>query len=434
MVRSEVAMAQTVPHKNIILRAGAPVYGGYTLGRTAAAPKIILIRGAIPGEMVEVSVNEEKKDYYIASVENVIEPSEYRIQPKCASFEACGGCQFQYISYGEQVVIKQQVLTDSLRRIGNIIVAPDTPIINEDAIWKYRFRGQFKVENGLIGFYKEKSNEIVDTDYSPLMIDPINEALKSVRSAMSAQPELFRDINEIQISCGDGTYASIKANPRAKHDRLFWDSLADLLLECCFEGVFIKTQLETLKYGRQYLALSLDGISYTASPMSFFQSNWKLNRVMVDFIKDRLQPLSGKRVLDLFSGAGNFSLPLAQDADEVIAVEENPFAVEDGKRNLRLNRIQNMCFYRAAAEAYDISRYSPFDIVIVDPPRAGLSPKIVENLLQAHPATIVYISCNPSTLARDLKRLAPNYEIESIRLVDLFPQTYHIETLVFLAK
>ncbi|MHB8841454.1 MAG: class I SAM-dependent RNA methyltransferase [Candidatus Aquicultor sp.] len=425
-------MAQTVPHENVVLRAGPPVYGGYTLGRTTAAPKIILIRGAIPGELVEVSINEEKKDYYLASVENIIEPSEHRIQPKYASAEACGGCQFQYISYGEQVEMKQQVLTDALRRIGNVIVTLDTPIISEDAIWNYRFRGQFKVENGLIGFYKEKSNEIIDTDYSLLMIEPINEALKGVRSAMATQPELFRDIQEIQISYGDGAYASVRANPSAKHEQLFWDSLAELLLECCFEGVFVKTGREMLKYGQQYLTLPLDGLTYTASPVSFFQSNWKLNQQMVDFIKERFQPLSGKRVLDLFSGAGNFTLPLAQDADEVIAVEENPLAVEDGKRNLRLNRVHNMRFYRASAEAYDISKYSPFDIVIVDPPRAGLSSRIVENLLQAHPNTIVYISCNPSTLARDIKRLAGTYKIESIRLVDLFPQTYHIETLAFL--
>ncbi len=418
--------------KNIIVTAGPPVYGGYTLGRTAAVPKIILIRGAIPGELVEVSVDEEKKDYYLASVENIIEPSEHRIQPKYASFEACGGCQFQYISYGEQVEIKQQVLADALRRIGNVIVALDTPITGEDAIWNYRFRGQFKVENGSIGFYKEKSNEIIDTDYSPLMIEPINEALKGVRNAMAAQPELFEDIREIQISYGDGAYAFIKANPRAKHDQLFWDSLAELLLECCFEGIFIKTGREMLKYGQQYVALPLDGMTYTASPAGFFQSNWKLNQAMVDFITGKLQPLSEKRVLDLFSGAGNFSLPLAQDADEIIAVEENPFSVEDGKRNLRLNRIQNMRFYRAAAEAYDIKNYGPFDIAIVDPPRAGLSPKIVENLIQAHPDTVVYISCNPSTLARDIKRLAGTYKIESIRLVDLFPQTYHIETLAFL--
>lgn len=425
-------MAQVLPSKNLIIKAGPPVYGGYTLGRTTASPKIILIQGAIPGEMVEVSIDEEKKDYYLASVEQVIEPSEYRIKPKCASFEACGGCQFQYISYSEQVTMKQEVLTDSLRRIGNIIVNLDTPIVNEDNIWNYRFRGQFKVENGLIGFYKEKSNEIIDTDYSPLMIDPVNEALKKVRGAMFSQPELFKDIREIQISYGDGAYASLETRPGAKRNKLYWDSLGELLLECCFKGIFIKDGRNMLAYGQEHLALPLDGMTYTVSPVSFFQSNWKLNQVMVDFIKDKLQPLGGKRVLDLFSGAGNFSLTIAEDAREVVAVEENPFAIEDGKRNLRFNRIENMRFSRASAETYNISNYGPFDIIVLDPPRAGLSPKTVENIKKANPDRIVYISCNPSTLARDLKRLAPNYAIESIRLVDLFPQTYHIETLAFL--
>jgi len=420
----------------VILKAGAPAYGGLTIGRITQEPtaetgglkaKVVLIRGAIPGEMVEVSIDDEKKDYYLASVKKVIEPSPDRIEPG-----PCPGCQLHYISYDRQVVIKEEVLSDALRRIGGINIELSEPLTLKGNTWGYRFRGQFKVSDGKIGFYKEKTREIIDLDYSPLMIDEINEVLKKVHGAVHSQPEKFQSVTEIHISYGDGAFAFVRTNPKAKKERLFWDELAALLLSLGFKGTVIEADgRRLLKYGRGFLSLPLDDMTYTVSPMGFFQSNWKLNQVLVRFIKDHLQPLGGKKVLDLFSGAGNFTLPLALDAGEVVAVEENPFAIEDGKRNLQLNKIDNLQFLRSAAEAFNIKYYGP-DIVILDPPRAGVSDRLIGNLLKAAPQKIVYVSCNPSTLARDLKRLTDKYEVESVRLVDLFPQTYHIEALAFL--
>ncbi|MBI3592517.1 MAG: class I SAM-dependent RNA methyltransferase, partial [Nitrospirae bacterium] len=175
---------------------------------------------------------------------------------------------------------------------------------------------------------------------------------------------------------------------------------------------------------------NLENLKYTISPMSFFQSHWKLNQAVVKFVKDNLQPLRGCRVLDLYSGAGNFSLPVAIDADEVIAVEENPHAIKDGKRNLEINNIRNCRFIRSSAENINIR--GDIDILIVDPPRLGLTNRAIDKILAKTPERIAYISCNPATLGRDLKKFLTKYELESVRMIDFFPQTYHTESLTFL--
>jgi 23S rRNA (uracil1939-C5)-methyltransferase len=204
-----------------------------------------------------------------------------------------------------------------------------------------------------------------------------------------------------------------------------------MFLNTGFGGICIEdSNKRLLRYKNQHITLELEGLKYTVSPMSFFQSNWRLNQALVKFIRDSLQKLNGKRVLDLYSGAGNFSLPAALDADEVIAVEENPYAVKDGRRNLKINGIKNCRFIHSSAETFQTNE--KFNIFLLDPPRHGLTNKTINNILTMMPEQIVYVSCNPATLARDLKRLLGKYEIGSIRLVDFFPQTYHIESLVFL--
>ncbi|MCL6471932.1 MAG: class I SAM-dependent RNA methyltransferase [Firmicutes bacterium] len=396
--------------------------------------KVVFIRGAIPDEKVQVSLYEEKKDYYLADVIAVIDPSPDRIEPN----PRCIGCQLDYIAYERQVAIKEEVLLDSLRRVGGIETKLSDPIILKNNIWNYRYRAQLKLGDGKIGFYKERTNEIADTDYSPLLINELNDVLRKVHKAVHGNPDKFQTIAELHLSYGNGSFALLKVKPKTKAHEGFWNELAVMLLDTGLEGVIIETQgtapAGRLKYGRDSLVLYLDEITYTISPASFFQANWRLNQIMVSFVKETLRPLQGKRVLDLYSGAGNFALPLATEAKEVIAIENQKSAVEDGERNLRLNHIRNVRFFNMPVENYNMSNYGPFDIVILDPPRSGLADKVTGGLLKAKPEQIVYVSCNPSTLARDLKKLSAGYYIDSIMLVDLFPQTYHIETLTFLKR
>lgn len=407
-------------NKTITLKAEFPAYGGLSIGKWKG--KVVFIKNTIPGEMIEAKLEWERKDYYTASATKILEPSPDRIKPDCKFFGLCGGCQFQYITYNRQTRLKVQILQDCLKRLARIEIPLSQPLIYDNP-WNYRCRGQFKISHGKTGFYKEKTREVIDIDNCPLMTEEINEHLAK------AKP-LLKNIalKEIHISYGDKAVALIKTE-----DRQFggWDELSSVFLKSGFSGLVIDLGgKRLLKYGSRYITLDLEGLKYTISPMSFFQSHWRLNQAVVRFIKESLQPLKGKRVLDLYSGAGNFSFPISLDADEVIAVEENPFAIEDGERNLQINGIKNCRFIRSSIEDLDIK--DPIDILILDPPRPGLTNIAINKILTIMPERIAYVSCNPTTLSRDLKKLLAKYELDSIRMVDFFPQTYHIESLAFL--
>jgi 23S rRNA (uracil1939-C5)-methyltransferase len=396
----------------MLLKVLSPAYGAYTIARDE---KVVLIKGAIPGELVEVEILEKKKDYSLANVINVIEPSEHRVGPPCPVFGLCGGCQLQFIAYEKQVAMKDEILLDSLTRLGGIETAQVPALYGEQ--WNYRHRAQFKVSpDGEIGLFRESSREVITFEECPLMDREINRLFRKIR-----ENGLARGLSEIHIAAGDTPVALLKG--RGGHD----SSLFESFIEAGFSGVAYD---DAIAYGGAYTGFDLNGLRYTVSPWTFFQSHWGLNRKVVENMVDGLAPLDGKHVLDLYAGAGNFSLPLAAGAAEVVAVEENPHAVEDGRRNIELNGIRNCKIVKSSAEKYKINR--KFDIIILDPPRPGLTSETAKKVLENPPGTIVYISCNPATLARDLRKLKEKYDITSVRQIDFFPNTYHIEAMVFL--
>ena len=410
--------------RNLILKADRPAYGGLFISRHEG--KVVMIKGALlPGETVEVSIDDEKKDYITASVRKVIEPSPHRIEPACKYVGLCGGCHFQHIPYNLQIQIKEEILMDCLKRLGMIETALSEPIINNNP-WNYRLRGQFKASRGKAGFYRANSREVVDIDNCPLMVKEIGESFQKAKYLLKGIK-----IKEIHVTAGDSIIALIKA-PQLNKSAAQWNRLATGFLNSGFSGLFVEMRnKKLLRYGAHYTVFHLADLKYMVSPMSFFQSNWGLNRRVGLFINNSMQPIKGKKVLDLYSGAGNFSIPLAAAGAEVTAVEGNPFAIEDGKRNLEINNISNYRFILSPAADYHSE--DRFDMVILDPPRAGLSNKGMNRVLALMPERIVYISCNPPTFARDLRRLSGKYDIESIRMIDFFPQTYHIESLAFLS-
>jgi len=407
-------------NNSFIIKPFAPAYGGLSIGKWNN--KIVLIKGAIEGELVEVRIESEKKDYFIANTLKAIEKSPDRVMPECEYFGVCGGCHYQYVSYPRQVKLKEEILQDCINRIAKIDVQISESLFNEIP-WRYRYRGQFKVFDRKIGFYREKTRDVVDIKKCPLMIDDVNKCLEVVRERL-IKSENLGHISEIHISCGDVCIALIKAkNIKKLNQKGLSELFYDISLGIFFDGRFFPVS------GKQYITLSLNGLKYTVSPLSFFQSHWKLNEAVVNMVKKELQPLHNKIVLDLYSGAGNFSIPLSQISKDVIAIEENPHVVKDGKRNIKINQIKNCKFICTPVENAHIQKT---DIIVVDPPRSGLTNKTLEKLLNSGAERIVYISCNPSTLARDVRKLMKKYKIESLRMIDFFPQTYHIESICFL--
>lgn len=407
--------------KELTVKAETPVYGGYVMARDG---KIMFIKGAIPGETVEVIVNDKKKDYSIASVARIIEPSPFRRRPRCSLFGECGGCQMQYMDYGKQVSVKEEVLVDAMKRIGGLDVPLMPPITGKE--FNYRHRGQFKVsKGGEIGFYREGTRDVIPVEECPVMTDEINSALHKIRGMD------IKGAKEIHIISGDTVALLVKGS-------LPEDSVQKMH-EIGISGIAFDSGDSV---GKDYITLDINSMKYSVTPWSFFQSHWTLNRVVIDVVIDKLTPLGDKRILDLYSGAGNFSIPLSVLSKEVVAVEENPNAVEDGKRNLMINGIKNCTFINSPVERLfgnkkmqknaKLFNDSAYDIIILDPPRAGLTPECIRRIMETNSRKIVYVSCNPATLARDMKKMAERYEIESLRMIDFFPNTYHIEALAFL--
>lgn len=395
----------------MIIKPLLPAYGGYTVARD---DKIILVKGAIPGEVVEVTFQEKKRDYTLATVSQVVEPSEHRVEPKCPVFGICGGCHLQYVSYERQLSMKEEVLADSLARLGGI-EAGFGPSMS-GAQWHYRHRAQFKVSRqGNVGFFRESSRDVVEFEACPLMKEEINVLLQNIKARA-----LAHGLKEIHLSVADASAALLK------HD-VGYSCVPDRFRE---SGISTIACNDELSEGSGYVTFDLLGLKYTVSPWTFFQAHWSLNAQVAGHIAEMAGDLEGQTVLDLYAGAGNFSLPLAGNAREILLVEENAHAIEDGTRNIKLNKLKNCRFVKSSAEKYRIQKRT--DLLILDPPRPGLTAEVAKKVIEHAPARIIYISCNPSTLARDLKKLKEKYEITSIRMIDFFPNTFHIEAAVFL--
>lgn len=320
----------------------------------------------------------------------------------------------QFVSYERQLRLKDEILQDSLTRLGGI-ETPLLPVLS-DSQWQYRHRAQFKVtRNGDIGFYRQSSMDVVTFEQCPLMNTEINRLLTEIK-----RRTVMERLKEIHLTVGDTALALLKGSD-------FESNALHAFNEVGFSGIAYN---DTLVSGEGFTGFTLDSLTYTVSPWSFFQSHWALNRKVVDYVISHLMPLEGKKVLDLYAGAGNFSIPIAAVAKEVVGVEENHYAVEDGARNLKINKIRNCRFKKTSAEKYKVD--SKFDVVILDPPRPGLTSVVLKKLLEARPELVVYISCNPATLARDLKKMSETYAVQAVRQVDFFPNTFHIEAIVFL--
>ncbi len=408
---------------NLILEIERPGFGGLFIARHNG--KIVMVKGAVlPGETVEVVVEDDKRDYMSASAVKITAPSPLRVEPPCEYFGRCGGCQFQHAPYDLQVKLKEHILADCLKRLAKIELNLSNPIVNENP-WNYRIRGQFKVSEQGVGFHRSGTREVINIDRCLIMKKEINEFI----------PEADRlvrefDIKELHLTSGDSIFARVVPNRGTRKSSAYVDRLASEFLRAGLPGLVItRGNKKILRCGKSYTTLRLGQMEYTVSPDSFLQSSWDLNQSVTEFIKTNLQPLKNKRILDLYAGAGNFSLPLAGEA-EVTAVEESSIAVEDGRRNSEINHMEQCRFIRSSAEEFR-SR-DRFDILILDPPRQGLSKKVMRNVMKLMPERIAYISCNPATFARDIKGLQARYHIESIRMIDFFPQTFHIEALAIL--
>jgi 23S rRNA (uracil1939-C5)-methyltransferase len=390
----------------------APVYGGYALARTEETG-VLFIRGALPGEKVEVRLGQRKKDYAFADVIEVISPSPYRVDPPCAYFGECGGCQLQHAAYGFQLEMKRGILQEAFRRIGRTDVVP--ALAAPGPQFGYRHRGQFKTDGEGVGFYAERSRRLVAVSRCPLMVGRISVALPALRGLGRLAP----GISEIHVA-SDGAQA-VAWFPGVRYDRRIVER---------FGGFISGARFEDRSWGRERISLDLEGLSYVVSTGSFFQANWRMNVSLVRRILEFVEGSPEGRLLDLYAGAGNFALPMASRFAEVVAVEEEGNSFSDLRRNIRGNGIGNVRAVRSSVEMFRPE--GRYDVMIVDPPRSGLSAKALSIVRGIGAGVVCYISCNPSTLARDVATLSDRYDLGLLQLFDFFPNTHHVESLAVL--
>ena len=396
---------------------GRPVYGGYALARPEGMG-VLFVRWALPGEVVSVRLVGRKREYAFAEAVEILSPSPRRVDPPCEVFGECGGCQLQHADYPYQLEMKREILREAFRRIGKTDVAPGTAPPLEP--FGYRYRGRFRVDGEEVGFHASQSHRLVPVSRCPLMIDAINAVLPGLRGLGR-----FAKVSEVQVA-GDGLRASAFF-PGVPFGTGMVEHLAGRT-----GGVLSGARFEDRSWGEERITLPLEGISYSVSPGGFFQANWRMNQAMVRRIGAILGESAGARLLDLYAGAGNFALPLAAKVREIVAVEGEGRSFKELRGNVRENALGNVRVVRSSVETYRPE--GRFDALVLDPPRAGLSERSLARVREIAAGKILYVSCNPSTLARDVRSLSDRYDLSSLEMHDFFPNTHHVEALAVLTS
>ena len=417
------------------------IYGGDGLARIPGdsdRSKAIFVPFVLEGEKVEVAVTEDKPGFSRARLERVLAPSPQRIDALCPYFWKCGGCHYQHTSYEHQLSIKSGIQAETLRRIAKF--DPPPPDVRPSQPWNYRNRTRLKVRSQgaefALGYFRYASHELLPVEQCPISSPLLNKGIKALWElgrggglAGVAEIELFANADDSALMVE--FYSAMKP----KSLRLAFERLKDTLPQLASGWVLPITSDRKPSvdrhhlFGQEHLQYACASANYRVSGGSFFQTN----RHLVDeLVRTVTEGQSGTLALDLYAGVGLFSLALAKSFERVIAVESAPFSHDDLTRNAPPN-------VRAAhrpTEQY-LATHTKFrpDLVVVDPPRGGLGARATRALSELGPAQITYVSCDPATLARDLHGLAAaGYRIRELHLFDLFPQTFHIESVVKLAK
>lgn len=434
--------------------------GGDCVGRYDGLA--VFVPGGVPGELVKIRIIEKKKNYARGEILKVLKKSLERVKAECPVFGICGGCHLQHISYEKQMEYKQKMVKDLLERIGklgNIEVQPTFPASYH---FGYRNKAQFPLaeeSTGQIisGFYQKGSHIVVPHDDCQIQHPLINRIMKKTLEILNSYPELtvYDErlhkglLRHLVIRVGVCTNQALlvlvtngRKIPQAEEiARRIREEVTEIV------GVLqnINTEKTNVVLGRELAVLSgqdyyidyIGKIKFAVSINSFFQVNTLQTKNLYDFVLE-YAGLSGKEtVFDAYCGIGSISLYLAEEAEGVIGIEEVQAAIEDADKNAELNEVENCRFITARVEdklPKLLAEGIKPDLIVFDPPRKGLDEKVIDTVIKVKPERIVYVSCNPATLARDLALFKEDYDIRKVQPVDMFPGIYHVECVVLLCR
>ena len=381
----------------------------------AMMDKVTFIPDALPGEIVDIEITESKSKYNVGEVKNYIQKSDMRIKPVCPYYHVCGGCDLMHISYDEEVKYKENKIKNIMQRYAGLTNV--SKIVRCQTELGYRNKVTFKVDKKL-GIYKKDSHDITYIDNCMLISEQMNSYIEIInnmdltgvyevviRESDNADMIIFKCDDDVKLDVDD-----LEANVVRYYDRKY----------------------KTLK-GNNYIIDKIGDLSYKISPSSFFQVNSHQVKRLYDLVLENLELKNTDKVLDLYCGTGTIGLYVSRYCSDVFGIEINEDAIKDANYNKKLNDIDNIFFTAGDSKIIKDISYKP-NKIIVDPPRAGLDQKVIDEILNINPEMVVYVSCDPITLARDLNFFKDKYEIEKIIPVDMFPRTYHVETVCKLRR
>jgi len=423
------------PTRNALVQIEKPIYGGSFLARVEG--KATFVPLTLPGEQARVRIVEEKRSYALAEPEEIVTAAPERVAPGCRHFGACGGCNYQHANYESQLGFKRAILRETLERGG--VSAPEKIEVLAGNPWQYRNRIRLAVDGaGRVGYRARRSHDLVPISEcpiaSPLLVQAALHAAEILRGMKPAirpmEISLFSNAEESEL------LASIFVLDSATRglDQFFeeWKKRIPALIgvELVEEGHAEEPARAIARSGEASLTYRVGGVNYRVDHGAFFQ----VNRWLVDALVDRVS--AGRRgglAWDLFAGVGLFAPRLAESFEHVAAVESAPMAVRALAHNLE--GTQSTCVKAETLAFLKAHRTAKPDLIVVDPPRVGLGAETTSVLAEVGAPTIVYVSCDPATLARDLRALIDaGYALSSVALADLFPQTFHLESVVELRR
>jgi len=383
----------TVQLDDIAFEGGALAHDG---------PRIVFAEYGIPGETVSVELLRSRAGVAMGRVVAVLKSSPDRVDAPCPYFGACGGCQWQHITYPRQLTFKEHIVREQLRRIGRFINPPVSPAVAAENPWGYRNHLRFTAKRrGEVGFVQRGSHRFLRVDHCLIADDHVNDALPGLQGKCGGMHQLtFRvGVNTDEVL----VHPDLKA---------------------------IEPSIES---GQRFYHEEILGRRFRISGASFFQTNTAQTERLVGLVRDCLDLGENETLVDAYAGVGTFAVILAPLVHRVVAIEESAAAVDDAMVNIA--GMPNIQYYKGKVEELLPQISEPADVLILDPPRQGCDAKALEAVIQMAPNRIAYVSCDPSTLARDLRILVDGgFELREVTPVDMFPQTHHIECVATLRR
>ncbi len=470
-VSKEIRMARRKPRlvENVTITGLAD--RGKVVGRDEEG-RVIFVTGPAPGDVVDILVIKKRKGVFQGVVKAYKKYSEDRAEPFCSHFGVCGGCKWQHIAYQNQVAHKQTIVENALKRIGKVEIGEFQPILGAEKTQYYRNKMEFSFSNRrwltkeeldsgitnqaeVLGFHTPGTfDKVVDVEHCYLQGGASNDIRNFIRDLSKEMELAFFDIRGVE---GDMRNVIIRTSvlgelmvtvaffkDEKEKRETFLNRLSEKFPEITSLNYAINPKrndtlmdIDIVNYkGREYIYESLGKVKYKVSPKSFFQTNPYQAKNLFDVVVDFAEFQGGENVYDLYTGTGSIACYVAKNCKQVVGIEEVAPAIEDAKYNAEINNIENTVFY--VGDVKDIltdefaDKHGKPDILITDPPRAGMHQKVVDMLLKLEAPKVVYVSCNPATQARDLSLLSEKYDVAKVRPVDMFPHTHHIENVALL--